>query len=66
MMIVKHKSIALTPEQILQAAVEHNPPAGAVIDITNDTVTIGPEGTINLFGLVDKDYEMVYYEESEE
>lgn len=63
MIIVKHKSIALTPEQIMQAAVEHNPPAGTVIDITDGTITIGPEGTINLFGLVGKDYEMVCYQE---
>ena len=63
MIIVKHKTIDMTPEQIMQAAVEHNPLAGTVIDITDGTVTIGPEGTINLFGLVGKDYEMVYYQE---
>lgn len=66
MIIVKHKTIDMTPEQIMQAAVEHNPPAGTVIDITDGTITIGPEGTINLFGLVGKDYEMVYYKEEVE
>lgn len=66
MIIVKHKSIDLTPEQILQAAASRKPPAGTVIDITDDTITIGPEGTINLFGLVGKDYEMVYYNEEAE
>lgn len=63
MIIVKHKTIDMTPEQIMQAAVEHNPPAGTVIDITDGTITIGPEGTMNLFGLVGKDYEMVCYQE---
>lgn len=63
MIIVKHKTIDMTPEQIMQAAVEHNPPAGTVIDITDGTITIGPEGTMNLFGLVGKDYEMVFCKE---
>lgn len=63
MMIVKHKAIELSPEEIMKAAAEHKPPKGMVIDITEDTITIGPEGTINLFGLVGPDYEMVYYEE---
>ena len=53
----------MTYEEIMQAAVEHNPPAGTVIDIADGTITIGPEETINLFGLVGKDYEMVYYQE---
>ena len=66
MIVVKHKTIDMTPEQIIQAAVEHNPPAGTVIDIADGTITIGPEGTINLFGLVGKDYEMVYYKEEVE
>lgn len=30
MIIVKHKSVKMTPEEIMQAAVEHNPPAGTV------------------------------------
>lgn len=62
MIIVKHKSINMTPEEIMLAAVEHNPPAGTVIDITDSTITIEPAGTINLFGLVGKDYETVYYQ----
>ena len=66
MIIVKHKSIDLTPEQILQAAASRKPPTGTVIDVTDDTITIGPEGTINQFGLVGKDYEMEYYKEEAE
>lgn len=63
MIIVKHKTIDLTPAEIMQAAVEHNPPAGTVIDITAGTITIGPEGTINLFGLISKEYETVFCKE---
>ena len=61
MIIVKQKTIDLTPAEIMQAAVEHNPPAGTVIDITDGT--IGPEGTINLFGLISKEYETVFCKE---
>ena len=39
MIIVKHKTIDLTPAEIMQAAAEHNPPAGTVIDITDGTIT---------------------------
>lgn len=63
MIIVRHKSINLTPEEILRAVVERNPPAGTVIDITDGTITIGPEGTINLFGLISKEYETVFCKE---
>lgn len=66
MIIVKHKSVKMTPEEIMQAAVEHNPPTGTVIDITDGTIKIGPEGTINLFGLVGKEYETVYYRDEVE
>lgn len=63
MTIVKHRTVDLPLEEIMKAAAAHKPPKGMAIDITEETITIGPEGTINLFGLVGPDYEMVYYEE---
>ncbi len=63
MVIIRHKSIDLTPEEILRAVIEHKVPSGTVIDISDGTITIGPTGTINLLGTCDQDYEVVFFKE---
>lgn len=61
MLIVKHKDIDMTPDEIVDAILSHKIPHGTVIDITNGTITVSPEGKSNLFGLVGDDYEAICY-----
>jgi len=59
MVIVKHKDINMTPQQIISSILNHETPHGVVIDITDGTITVSPEGKTNLFGLVGLDYEVI-------
>lgn len=66
MKIIKHKSINMDVSSILESVHTNSTPHGVAINITDrDTIVVEPDGVANLFGELDSDYEMIYYNDEE-
>ncbi len=62
MRIIKHKSLELDLNEIMELIRGQRSVPGVAINITNDTVTVEPDTCCNLFGEYDEDYETIFYE----
>lgn len=60
MIIIKHKDLDITIEQILDALNTRTIPKGIIFDISKDTITVSPEGKGNILGLITPEYETIY------
>lgn len=64
MQIIKHKEVDMTVDEIFAAVNTNNIPSDVVINITNgDTIVVEPFDKSNIFGIIDDDYETIYFEE---
>ncbi len=63
MLILKHKSLNITVEEILEAVRIGKPPTGMAMNLTEDAVIVEPLDCINLLGEIGDDYESLFYEE---
>jgi DNA-binding XRE family transcriptional regulator len=61
MLILKHKSLTISAEEILEAICARKAPAGTAISLTENAVVVEPLDCMNLFGDVNSDYVSITY-----